>query len=55
LAEGGTPLVRLQGIDAPRIWLKDETRNPTGSFKDRLHAVSLTMGHALGFRKPAFG
>ena len=51
LAEGGTPLVRLQGTDAPRIWLKDETRNPTGSFKDRLHAVSLTMGHALGFRK----
>src|SRR6185436_6691325 len=51
LAEGGTPLVRLQGADGPRIWLKDETRNPTGSFKDRLHAVSLTMGRALGFRK----
>jgi threonine synthase len=51
LAEGGTPLVRLQGADAPRIWLKDETRNPTGSFKDRLHAVSLTMARALGFRK----
>ena len=51
LAEGATPLVRLDGVDGPRIWLKDETRNPTGSFKDRLHAVSLTMARALGFRK----
>jgi threonine synthase len=51
LAEGATPLVRLEGTGAHRIWLKDETRNPTGSFKDRLHAVSLTMGRALGFGK----
>jgi threonine synthase len=51
LAEGATPLVRLQGAGAHRIWLKDETRNPTGSFKDRLHAVSLTMARLLGFRK----
>jgi threonine synthase len=51
LAEGGTPLVRLQGVEGPRIWVKDETRNPTGSFKDRLHAVSLTMARALGFQK----
>jgi threonine synthase len=51
LAEGATPLVRLQADDGHRIWLKDETRNPTGSFKDRLHAVSLTMARALGFRK----
>jgi threonine synthase len=51
LAEGGTPLVRLQGIEGPRIWLKDETRNPTGSFKDRLHAVSLTVARTLGFGK----
>ena len=51
LAEGATPLVRLQGPGDHRIWLKDETRNPTGSFKDRLHAVSLTMARALGFRK----
>ena len=43
--------MRLDGVDGPRIWLKDETRNPTGSFKDRLHAVSLTMARALGFRK----
>jgi threonine synthase len=51
LAEGATPLVRLEGTGAHRIWLKDETRNPTGSFKDRLHAVSLTMARRLGFDK----
>jgi threonine synthase len=51
LAEGATPLVRLDGVDGPRIWLKDETRNPTGSFKDRLHAVSLAMARTLGFEK----
>jgi threonine synthase len=51
LAEGATPLVRLQTAEGHRIWLKDETRNPTGSFKDRLHAVSLTMARGLGFNK----
>jgi threonine synthase len=51
LAEGATPLVRLEGTGAHRVWLKDETRNPTGSFKDRLHAVSLTMARVLGFAK----
>jgi threonine synthase len=51
LAEGATPLVLLDAVEGPRIWLKDETRNPTGSFKDRLHAVALTMARVLGFRK----
>jgi threonine synthase len=51
LAEGATPLVRLQAAEGHRIWVKDETRNPTGSFKDRLHAVSLTMARVLGYRK----
>jgi len=51
LEEGATPLVPLEGIAGTRIWLKDETRNPTGSFKDRLHAVALTMARVLGFRK----
>jgi threonine synthase len=51
LAEGATPLVRLEGVEGSRIWLKDETRNPTGSFKDRLHTVSLTMARVLGFDK----
>lgn len=48
LAEGATPLVRLKSTPVYRIWLKDETRNPTGSFKDRLHAGSLTLTRVLG-------
>jgi threonine synthase len=53
LEEGATPLLRLEGTGRARVWLKDETRNPTGSFKDRLHAVSLAMARALGFRRAA--
>lgn len=51
LEEGGTPLVRLERPGPGRIWLKDETRNPTGAFKDRLHAVSLSMARHLGYGK----
>ncbi len=51
LAEGATPLVRLEGTGPARIWLKDETRNPTGAFKDRFHAVSLSAARVMGFRK----
>jgi threonine synthase len=53
LEEGGTPLLRLPTPGPGRIWIKDETRNPTGAFKDRFHAVSLSVARALGFRKVA--
>jgi threonine synthase len=49
LDEGATPLTRLEGPGPGRIWLKEETRNPTGAFKDRLHAVGLAMARHLGF------
>ena len=43
LGEGGTPLLRIESLNArvglPDLWLKWEAPNPTGSFKDRLHAV----------------
>jgi len=41
---GGTPLVRTERLDAYagcRLSVKDETRNPTGSFKDRGSAVGV--------------
>ena len=45
LGEGGTPLLRARRlgelIGIPNLFLKDETRNPTGSFKDRAMAVSV--------------
>lgn len=49
LAVGGTPLLappglrRLTGL--PHLWVKDETRSPTGSNKDR--ATALILEHAL--------
>lgn len=30
------------------LWLKDDTRNPTGSFKDRVVTMALSAGRALG-------
>jgi threonine synthase len=41
-AAGATPLVRAETLDESagcRVWLKDESENPTGSFKDRGSAV----------------
>ncbi len=52
LAEGGTPLIAAPGlaeecrVDA--LWFKDEARNPTLSYKDRLAAVAITVARARG-------
>jgi threonine synthase len=52
LGEGNTPLLRADrlaarlGIDT--LYLKDETRNPTGSFKDRMLAVGIARAQELG-------
>jgi threonine synthase len=46
LGEGFTPLVRI----AERTWIKDESRNPTGSFKARGMTVAVSMAKALGAR-----
>jgi threonine synthase len=35
------------------LWLKDDTRNPTGSFKDRVVSVALSAARALGFSTAA--
>ncbi len=54
LAVGSTPLVdaaRLAGaVGVDRLWLKDDTRNPTLSFKDR--AVAVATARAVGFGLP---
>lgn len=36
-----------------RLWLKDESRNPTGSFKDRGLSVAVSMAHEMGIKKVA--
>ncbi len=40
-SEGGTPLRRVRSY-SKNIWAKDETRNPTGTFKDRGASVAIT-------------
>jgi len=44
LVEGWTPLVEI----GPRLWIKDESRNPTGSFKARGMALAVSMARVLG-------
>ena len=55
LGEGGTPLTaadRLaQGMEGVEILLKNETVNPTGSFKDRGLAVMTTRARDEGYRR----
>lgn len=45
LGEGNTPLVKLRRIskeyDVPHMYVKDESFNPTGSFKDRGTAIAI--------------
>jgi threonine synthase len=46
LMEGFTPLLAVE----PNVWVKDEARNPTGSFKARGMAVAISMARHLGAR-----
>jgi threonine synthase len=54
LGEGGTPLVHLERLGArlglPRLYAKDESRNPTWSYKDRLCATAVSHAVAIGAR-----
>ena len=54
LGEGGTPLTELPRLAGryglARLYAKDETRNPTWSFKDRLAAVAVSRALEAGAR-----
>ena len=56
LGEGGTPLLQSKrfgpDIDAD-LWIKDESVNPTQSFKARGMSVAVTMAKYLGAKKLA--
>ncbi len=53
---GMTPLIRADalaaelGMRAP-LWVKDDSHNPTHSFKDRVVSVALTAAKGLGFTR----
>jgi threonine synthase len=57
LGEGGTPLLRAerlgQALGLSRLWLKDESQNPTGSFKARGLAAAISRAKELGARAVA--
>jgi threonine synthase len=54
LGEGATPLVHLdrigQRLGLPKLYAKDESRNPTWSYKDRLCSVAVTHAVQTGAR-----
>ncbi|HUR17600.1 MAG TPA: threonine synthase [Acidimicrobiales bacterium] len=57
LGAGFTPLVRAHRLAAElglgELWVKNDTLNPTGSFKDRVVSVALTKARELGFKVAA--
>jgi threonine synthase len=57
LGEGWTPLLQAHRLGAmlstPQLYIKDESPNPTGSFKARGQAVAISMAKELGVRKVA--
>jgi threonine synthase len=57
LGAGYTPLVRADRLAAElglgELWIKNDTVNPTGSFKDRVVSVALTKAQELGFKVAA--
>ncbi|WP_297338627.1 pyridoxal-phosphate dependent enzyme, partial [Pseudophaeobacter sp.] len=48
LQVGDTPLLDLGASQDIRLWLKDETRNPSGSLKDRASELVLAVAAAFG-------
>jgi threonine synthase len=59
LGEGGTPLLRAERLGAllamPRLYVKDESVNPTASFKARGMAVAVARARELGATAFAVG
>jgi len=57
LGTGFTPLIRADRLAAElglgELWVKNDTVNPTGSFKDRVVAVALSRARELGFKVAA--
>lgn len=53
LRVGATPLYSVprlrQSLGLDRLWVKDDTSNPSGSLKDRASAVAILKGLELGY------
>jgi threonine synthase len=59
LGAGFTPLRRAENLAArlglEKLWIKDDSVNPSNSFKDRVVSVALTMARAFGFETVSCG
>ena len=57
LSEGWTPLIRASFLEkhfgSRSVWVKDESRNPTDSFKARGISAAVTMARKFGQRRLA--
>ena len=57
LGEGWTPLLHAKRLGAqvelPHLFIKDESPNPTGSFKARGQTTAISMAKELGVKKLA--
>jgi threonine synthase len=54
LGEGGTPLIKSVNLGRQlgfkNLYIKDESLNPTGSFKDRGSSVGISMARQIGVK-----
>ena len=54
LGEGGTPLMKSTGLSEryklENLYIKDETKNPTNSFRDRAASVAISHSLTLGIK-----
>ncbi len=54
---GGTPLLEVPGLrralDMPHLWVKDDTRNPSGSTKDRASLLVVAKAREYGCKTVA--
>lgn len=59
LGEGNTPLLKAEGLGKrlglEHLYLKNETLNPSGSYKDRFSTVAVTMAKEKGVASLALG
>jgi len=59
LGEGNTPLISAKRLGAScgltNLWLKNETLNPSGTYKDRFATVAMTLAKARGITRAAIG
>ncbi|MEM1899657.1 MAG: threonine synthase [Zestosphaera sp.] len=55
LNEGATPLIKArrlaEKLGVKSLWIKDETRNPTASYKDRGMSVAVSVAKEFGYSK----